>query len=93
MVTFTKPVWTGDTKASISLDAQGTTGTIVFTYDEAKPLDVTMLATAGGTNETDTVTLVAAGSSWRVTQIANGTNKTVFNAAMIRSLVPTGTAQ
>jgi hypothetical protein len=93
LVTFTKPVWTGDTQAAVSLNAQGTTGTIVFTYDETKPLDVTMLATAGGTTETDTVTLVAAGSAWRVIQLANATNKTVFNAAMIKSLVPTGTAQ
>jgi hypothetical protein len=93
LVTFSNPVWTGDTKASVALDAQGTTGTIVFTYDEVRPLDVTMLATAGGTTETDTVTLVAAGSAWRVIQIANGTNKTVFNATMIKSLIPTGTAQ
>jgi hypothetical protein len=93
LVTFTTPVWTGDTKTFVSLSAQNTTGTMVFTYDAAKPLDVTMLATAGGTTETDTVTLVAAGSYWRVVSIANSTNKTVFDAAMIKSLVPTGTAQ
>lgn len=99
LVTFTTPVWTGDTKAFVSLSAQGTTGTMVFTYDSAKPLDVTMLATAAGTTETDTVTLVAAGSSWRVVSIANSTNKTVFDAAMIKSIIPTsavtasGTAQ
>lgn len=93
LVTFSAPAWTGDTQASVSLSAQSTTGTIVFKYDAAKPLDVTMLATAGGTTETDTVTLVAAGSAWRVVSIANGTNKTVFDATMIKSLVPTGTAQ
>lgn len=92
VVSFAPAVWTGDSKAVIALQSQDTTGTMTFTINPAKPLAVVMTADIDGSTEVDTVTLVAAGTGWRVVSISNGTDTTVFDDALVKSMVSTDTA-
>lgn len=92
--TFTAPVWTDDTKARVTFQNADTTGTLTFSLDSTKPNDVTMVGASADASETDSVSLVAAGSAWRVSAITSqGGGTTTFDATFVKSMVATGTAQ
>jgi hypothetical protein len=89
VVTFDPAVWAGDSKATVTLSAEDATGTLVFTTDAANPLSINMQADIAGTVESDAIILAPAGSGWRVVSISNGTDSTVFDAALVKSMVAT----
>jgi hypothetical protein len=91
IASFTAPVWSGDTTAVVNLTAQDATGTLTFSLDPAKPLVVVLKAELSGSTEMDTLTLVAAGSGWRVLSLSNGTETTNFDAELVKSMVATPT--
>jgi hypothetical protein len=88
-VTFSSPAWSGDAKAVVTLSAPDTTGTLTFTTPSADATTVTMAADIGGSTELDTIGMVKAGSGWRIVSLANDLETTVFDAALMKSMVET----
>jgi hypothetical protein len=96
-ISFTTPVWSGDTTASLSFSAPDpasgtdTTGTLAFGYAEAKPLVVTMLFDSGGSADTITFTLVQSGTSWRVVSEASSGGNGDYDATFVQSIITSAT--
>lgn len=88
-VMFSSPVWTGEGKAVVTLSAPDTTGTLTFTTPSADATTVTMAADIGGSTELDTIGMVKAGAGWRIVSLANDLETTVFDAALMKSMVET----
>lgn len=88
---FSTPAWSGDSTAVVTLTAQDATGTLTFSVDPAKPLSVVLKADLAGSVEMDVLTLVQAGTGWRVVSLSNGTETTKFDAELIKSMITTPT--
>jgi hypothetical protein len=89
VVTFASPVWTGDGKAVVTLSAPDTTGTLTFTTPSVDATTVTMAADIGGSTELDTISMLKVGVGWRIVSLANDLETTVFDAALMKSMVAT----
>lgn len=98
-VKFAAPIWSGDTTAVVTYTAPNvaggadTTGTLTFGISAADPLQVAMLADTAGKQDTITITVAAAGTGWRIVSLTSGTQTQNYDAAFIKSIVPTDTAQ
>jgi hypothetical protein len=91
VVVFAPAIWSGDAKAVVTLTAPDTTGTLTFTIASADATSVAMAADIAGSTEMDTIELVAAGANWRVVSISNGTDTTLFDVALVQSMVASPT--
>jgi hypothetical protein len=96
-ITFTAPVWSGDTTAVLSFSAPDltsgteTTGTLAFGYAQAAPLAVTMLFDSGGTSDTVTFTLLQSGTTWRVVSESSSGGGGSYDATFVKSIITAAT--
>ena len=96
-ITFTQPVWSGDTTASLKFSAPDTgsgsetTGTVTFGYAETTPTVVTMLFESGGSSDIISFTLAQGGSTWRVVSEASSGGNGTYDATFVKSIITTST--
>ena len=96
-VSFTAPVWSGDTTAVLTFSAPDltsgseTTGTLTFGYAEANPLAVTMLFDSGGSADVITFTLLQSGTTWRVVSESSSGGNGDYDATFVQSIITSAT--
>lgn len=96
-ITFTAPVWSGDTTAVLTFSAPDlasgseTTGTLTFGYSDTAPLAVTMLFDSGGSADTVTFTLVQGGTTWRIVSETSSGGGGSYDATFVQSIITSAT--